>query len=82
MRKLKEFVIEGLIFLSGITTIIFVVLIFAFLLKESFSFFKQISFKDFFFGHSWYPISDPAKFGILPLILGSLFVTCGALLIA
>lgn len=82
MRKVKEFIIEGLIFLSGVITIIFVGLIFAFLLKESFAFFKQIPLKDFLLGRFWYPISDPPKFGILPLILGSLLVTLGAIILA
>ena len=31
---------------------------------------------------NWYPISEPAQFGILPLILGSLLVTFGAIVIA
>ena len=82
MRRIKEFIIESLIFLSGITSIIFVALIFAFLLKESFSFFKTVGIKEFILGRFWYPISDPPKFGILPLILGSLIVTLGAILIA
>ena len=82
MRRIKEFIIESLIFLSGITSIIFVALIFAFLLKESFSFFKTVGIKEFILGRFWYPISDPPKFGILPLILGSLIVTFGAILIA
>lgn len=33
-------------------------------------------------GKSWYPISEPPQFGILPLILGSLLVTLGAAAIA
>ena len=33
-------------------------------------------------GTHWYPISDPPRFGILPLILGSLVVTVGATVLA
>ncbi|MFH0947497.1 MAG: phosphate ABC transporter permease subunit PstC, partial [Elusimicrobiota bacterium] len=36
----------------------------------------------FITGKFWYPISTPSKFGILPLIIGSLLVTLGASLIA
>lgn len=78
IRKIKEFIIERLIFLSGILSIIFVVLIFAFLLKEGVSIFWQVPLSDFLFARNWYPISDPPQFGILPLILGSVLVTAGA----
>ena len=82
LREIKEFVIEKLIFLSGIASIVFVALIFGFLLKEGFSFFKEVSFAGFVAGKYWYPISEPARFGILPLILGSLLVTLGAIIIS
>jgi len=81
-KKIIEFVINRLIFLSGITVIIFVSLIFVLLLIEGLSFFRIVSLKDFILGIHWYPISDPPQFGILPLILGSLFVTVGATLIS
>lgn len=78
MRKVKEFVIEKLIFICGLASIFFVVLIFLFLLKEGLAVFKGVSFINFLFGKSWYPISEPPQLGILPLILGSLLVTLGA----
>jgi phosphate transport system permease protein len=81
-RKIKEFVIEKLIFLSGVASILFVALIFVFLLKEGISLFKTIGVGDFLSGRFWYPISDPPKLGILPLILGSLLVTAGAIALA
>jgi len=82
LRAAKEFVIEKLIFLSGIASIVFVVLIFVFLLKEGIALFKTIGLGDFLSGRFWYPISDPPKLGILPLILGSLLVTAGAIVLA
>ena len=81
-RKFKEFVIEKLIFLSGIASIVFVALIFIFLIREGLSLFKTIGLGDFLSGKLWYPISDPPKLGILPLILGSLLVTAGAIALA
>jgi len=81
-RKIKEFVIEKLIFLSGVASILFVALIFIFLLKEGISLFKTIGVGEFLSGRFWYPISDPPKLGILPLILGSLLVTAGAIVLA
>ncbi|MDP2938594.1 MAG: phosphate ABC transporter permease subunit PstC [Candidatus Omnitrophota bacterium] len=75
MRKFKEFIIEKLILLCGLASIFFVLLIFLFLLKEGISVFKTVSINKFLFGKNWYPISEPAQLGILPLILGSLLVT-------
>jgi phosphate transport system permease protein len=81
-KTVREFLLERVIFFCGIVCIIFVVLIFAFLAKEGFSFFKIVHIKDFIAGRYWYPISEPPKFGILPLIMGSLVVTAGATIIA
>lgn len=81
-RKIKEFIIENLVFLSGLASILFVILIFVFLFKEGFSLFKTVSVTDFLLGKLWYPISDPPKFGILPLILGSIVVTLTAAIIS
>lgn len=82
IRKGIEFIIEKLIFLCGLASILFVILIFAFLLKEGISFFTEISFPKFIGARYWYPISDPPQFGILPLILGSLMVTLGAIIVS
>jgi len=82
LRKIREFIIEHAISLSGILTIIMVCLIFIFLIKESSQLFKTFSLVDFITGKFWYPISDPARFGILPLILGSFLVTLGAIIIS
>ena len=82
MRKFKEFIIEKLILLCGLASIFFVVLIFLFLLKEGLAVFETVSPFKFLFGRSWYPISEPAQLGILPLILGSRLVTFGAAVIS
>jgi len=82
MRKLKEFIIEKLILICGVASIFFVVLIFLFLLKEGLAVFKIVNPFNFLFGKNWYPISEPPKLGILPLILGSLLVTFGAAVIS
>jgi len=82
MRKIKEFIIEKLVFICGIASIIFVGLIFLFLLKEGLAVLKTVKIFDFIFGKSWYPISEPAQLGILPLIMGSFLVTLGAAIIS
>ena len=82
MRKLKEFLIEKIILICGLASIFFVVLIFLFLMKEGLAVFSSVAPVKFLFGKSWYPISEPAQLGILPLILGSLLVTLGAAVIS
>jgi phosphate transport system permease protein len=77
-HKLKEAVIEKIILLSGVTSIVIVLLIFMFLLKEGLTLFSSVSIKDFILGRNWYPISNPPQYGILPLIMGSILVTLGA----
>ena len=82
LRTLKEFIIEKLVFLSGLASVVFVALIFIFLLKEGISIFREIAPGAFLGGKFWYPVSDPPRLGILPLILGSLLVTAGAIVLA
>ncbi len=44
---------------------------------------KKISVKEFITGTQWYPTSEPAAvYGALPLILGTLWVSIGAILLA
>ncbi|MBP1691237.1 MAG: phosphate transporter permease subunit PstC [Bacteroidetes bacterium] len=82
VRKIREAIIERGIFASGITSVIIVLLIFVFLLKEGLSIFLTVNPLDFLFGEFWYPISEPPQFGVLPLIIGSIFVTLGAAVIS
>lgn len=81
-KSLWESFIEKIIFIGGLSGIIILLLIFAFLFKESFSFFIHYPLKDFFLGLTWYPTSEPPKFGLIPLLLGSLLVTIGAIAIS
>ncbi|MCL2334727.1 MAG: phosphate ABC transporter permease subunit PstC [Endomicrobia bacterium] len=82
MRKIIDSVMETIVFICGILSIVFVALIFGFLLKEGFAFFKEFGVINFITGRFWYPVSNPPQFGILPLIVGSLLVTVGAAVIA
>jgi phosphate transport system permease protein len=82
LRKFREAVIEKTIFASGILSIVIVALIFIFLLKEGLRVFLGVNPLAFLFGRFWYPISEPPQFGVLSLIIGSVFVTLGAALIS
>ena len=81
-RRVKERLIETAIVACGLMSVLFVVLIFVFLMKEGIALFQTVSLSHFLFGTSWYPISEPGEFGIFPLIIGSLLVTAGATVIS
>lgn len=81
-KRPHEILIETAIFSAGTASILFVVLIFIFLLKEGLALFGKVSPWDFLTGKQWYPISDPPRFGALPLILGSIWITVGAIVIS
>jgi len=51
------------------------------LFKEGTPIFKELGFFQFVFGTKWYPTHEPPEFGILPLILASLWVSFGAMLV-
>ena len=80
-RRNSEYIIESCIRLSGLLVIIFVFLIFLFLLNDSLALFRQYHLVDFLAGRKWLPISEPPRFGIVPLLLGSIYVTAGAIVI-
>jgi phosphate transport system permease protein len=81
-HALKETLIRRT--LAGIagSSLLFLALIMVFLLMEGLPVFSFVSAKDFFLGFAWYPTSEPAEFGIFPLIAGSLAVTVVASAIA
>jgi phosphate transport system permease protein len=75
----REFFIEILIRVAGFSAVFFVALIFLFLLREGAPAFWEVPLGNLF-GQRWYP--NEGLFGTLPLILGSLLVTAGAVLIS
>lgn len=77
-----EWVIERIIQLAGVMAIIVVLLIFAFLLRNSLPMLTERSPAELVGGTRWSPTAGDGHFGMLPLILGSLYVTAGALLVS
>lgn len=77
--KWGELVIEVVIRLAGMSAIAAIVLIFFFLLREGLPAFLDIPLRQLF-GRRWYPIEG--LFGIIPLVVGSILVTVGAVIIA
>ena len=76
--------VQALVFIGGISAIIFVVGIFVFVTKEGMGFvLDRFDFKEFFTSPYWYPAEeeDP-EYGILALIAGTASVTGLAMLVA
>ncbi|MDO9464891.1 MAG: phosphate ABC transporter permease subunit PstC [bacterium] len=81
-REQKENLIRRLFCLFSLLSILFLLGIVIVLFKEGLPIFRKISLARFLSGKLWYPTYEPPDFGILPLLLGSLWVTLGALIIA
>lgn len=71
----KEKIVEISISSIGLVSVIILLLIAFFLFKEAFQIFYRVGFYQVILGLQWYPTSDPPKFGMLPLIIGTLAVT-------
>ncbi|MEW6667817.1 MAG: phosphate ABC transporter permease subunit PstC [Thermodesulfobacteriota bacterium] len=74
-RRATEKGIKILFFCIASASILTLALIVLFLFMEGVPIFGKVSVADFLFGKLWYPTSDPALFGIFPLIVASLAVT-------
>lgn len=81
-RKVKEFIIEKLLFLCALSSILITAGIVYILIRESVPFFKNVSIVEFLTSTEWTPLFADAKYGILPLVSGTLLSTFIALLIA
>ena len=75
IRRFRERIIRSLFFTVALASITALGFIMYFLFAEGLPVFEHVSFKDFVFGHYWYPTSDPPDFGIFPLIVASIAVT-------
>jgi phosphate transport system permease protein len=82
VRNKKEKIIELLLKLSGLVTVLTTVGIIWVLFSESFSFFKEVSLIDFLTDDQWTPLFANKRFGIMPLISGTLLTTVIALSVA
>ncbi|MBS3731607.1 MAG: phosphate ABC transporter permease subunit PstC [Desulfobacterales bacterium] len=74
-RQRKEGMIRNLFFAIAFVSIAILLLILFFLVKAGVPIFEKVSVTEFIFGKYWYPTASPPDFGILPLVLASLFVT-------
>lgn len=82
IRRIKEFVIEAILFLAACSSVFVTLGIIGILVVESVPFFEHVSFKEFITGTEWTPLFANPKFGILPLLCGTFLTTVIALTVA
>ena len=72
---------SAVFFTSALTSVLAVALICIFLFANGIPAIGKIGSANFLLGIEWSPSDIPASFGILPMILGSLYITAGAIII-
>lgn len=81
MLKFKEKIMPVVFFLSALTSIGAVLLICIFLFANGLPAIGKIGLIKFLLGTDWSPGNVPPSFGILPMIVGSIYVTAGAIIV-
>jgi phosphate transport system permease protein len=71
------------VLLGGVSAIVFIGAIFVFIATQGLDFIvHHLSLRDFLFGDRWEPTVEPPSYGALPLIMGTVWITAVAMLIA
>jgi phosphate transport system permease protein len=81
-KKPGEKIVEKILFFAAILSVLSVLFITFFIVLEGAPLFRKVGFFEFLFGRDWEPTGEPPKYGILPFIMGSIWVTLGALVIS
>lgn len=79
--KYLENFMKIVFFISATMSIIAIILICIFIFAGGIPFIQEYGLKNFLLGTEWKPNNTPSSFGILPMILGSIYVTIGAIII-
>lgn len=80
IRKVKDSSMKHILFGVGISNIIIIFLIFLFIFLNGIKFFQHYPVGSFLFGTKWISLSE--MYGLLPLLVGSFWVTVVALIIS
>ena len=80
--RVREWVIESLLFLAAASSVFVTAGIVFVLLYESFVFFEHVSMVDFLTDRFWTPLFADPRYGIMPLVTGTLLSTVVALAVA
>ncbi len=81
-QKIRENLIEAALFLAASSAVLATAAIVFILVWESLPFFRQVGLKEFLTATEWSPLFSDPRYGILPLLAGTLVTTGVALLLA
>jgi phosphate transport system permease protein len=81
-RRWGEALIKGLLLTAAIISILTTTGIVISLVEETIVFFGEVGVGDYLFGTEWAPLFEPASFGVLPLVLGTMLISLIAMLVA
>jgi phosphate transport system permease protein len=81
MRRF-EFLIERGLFLCALLSVATTVGIIAVLAVETAAFLREVPIGEFLFGTEWTPLFSTPRFGVLPLVVGTVLVSLIAMLVA
>ena len=81
-RKTRERVIEVLLFLAAFSSVLVTTAIMVILVYESYSFFQHVPVSTFLTDTMWTPLFAEPRYGILPLLCGTLLSTAVGLVVA
>ena len=70
-----------LFFITACASVAAVILICVFLFSSSIPAISEVGLGNFLGGMKWAPNNQPAQFGIFPMIIGSIYVTVGAIIV-
>lgn len=82
IRRFKEGLIEGLLFLAAASSVLVTVGIVGILVSESLPFFANVPVLSFLTDTEWTPLFENPRYGILPLLSGTFLTTMIALIVA
>jgi phosphate transport system permease protein len=81
-RRWGEDLIKGLLMLAALISVLTTTGIVLSLVEETIVFFGDVPISDFLFGTDWSPLLEPASFGVLPLVSGTMLISLVAMLVA
>jgi phosphate transport system permease protein len=77
-----EVVVRAVLFLAATISVLTTLGIVLSLLLPAVEFFREVSPWEFFTGTTWAPLFEPAHFGVLPLVVGTMMISFWSALVA
>lgn len=81
-RRYGEDAIKGLLMLAALISVATTTGIVISLLQETVVFFGEVGVGDYLFGTDWSPLINPASFGVVPLVAGTMIISLIAMGVA